>query len=376
MSVSVVVPVFNGLRYLPAFCASLAAALPEGAQLVFVDDASTEPVLDALPEFRGAAETVILRNEQNLGYSAAVNRGFDACTGELLVQLNTDLVLDPACITAMLDLLRARADAGIVGSKLLFPTTGLVQHIGMGFGQFTKQHVYYQLPADHPLCRKTRPMQILTGATVAMTRRVLDRIGPLDERYFNNNEDLDHCLKAAELGLVNYTCAESLAWHWVSQSGPSRFARLEESDAVFWSTWQGRYRVDLGDFLAEAVEHVLAREPFLATLDFEALNLTRGMDDVLLLAEARRQWTRAADPARSHRQLNNPAFKLWLPMVLPHWLQQNTRPFIYLVDHFQQLNENRLWFQNRLRLVREELILDTTGCAVTASELLAMETRP
>src|SRR4051812_36724533 len=112
MSVSVVVPVFNGLRYLSAFYQSLDQALPEGAQLIFVDDASTEPVFDAIPEFGNAAETLVLRNEQNLGYSAAVNRGSAACTGEFLVQLNTDLVLDPACITRMLDLLRTRADAG------------------------------------------------------------------------------------------------------------------------------------------------------------------------------------------------------------------------------------------------------------------------
>lgn len=376
MSLSVVVPVFNGSRYLAAFYQSLDQALPEGTQLIFVDDASTEPVFDEMPTFGNAAETLILRNEQNLGYSAAVNRGFEACTGDLIVQLNTDLVLDPACISAMLDLLRARPDAGIVGSRLQFPTTGRVQHIGMAMGNFSKPHVYYKLPVDHPLCCRTRPMQILTGATVAMTRRVLDRIGPLDERYFNNNEDLDHCLRAVELGYVNYTCAESRAYHWVSQSGPSRFARLEQSDAVFWSIWAGRYRVDLGDYAAEALRHLLDREPFLAGLELEALNLSRGTDDVLLLDEVGRHWPGAVARMHPHRQLNNDEWKYWLPMILPHWMQQNPRPFLYVVDHFDQLTENRLWFHNRLRLVREEIIVDVTGCAVTASELLAMEGTP
>lgn len=372
MSVSVVVPVFNGSRYLPAFYHSLDQALPDGSQLIFVDDASTEPVFDALPEFSNATETVILRNEQNLGYSAAVNQGFAACTGEYVVQLNTDLVLDAACITRMIDLLRTRSDAGIVGSKLLYPTTGRVQHIGMAMGNFTKPHVFYQLPADHPLCGKTRPMQILTGATVAMTQRVLDRIGPLEERYFNNNEDLDHCLRAADLGLVNYTCAESLAYHWVSQSGPSRFARLLESDALFWATWHGRYRVDLDRYVAEALQHVLGREPGLGALDFEALNLSRGTDDVIVLAEVRRHWPDAVERMHPRRQLNNAAWELWLPMLLPYWMQHHPRPFIYVVDHFRQLEENRLWFHHRLRTVREEIVVDATGCAVTASELLEM----
>lgn len=376
MSVSVVVPVFNGSRYLPAFYHSLRDALPEGTQLIFVDDASTEPVFDALPQFGKASETLILRNEQNLGYSAAVNQGFAACKGQYIVQLNTDLVLDAACITSMVDLLRARADAGIVGSKLLYPTTGLVQHIGMALGNFTKPHVFYQLPADHPLCCRTRPMQILTGATVAMTQRVLDRIGPLEEGYFNNNEDLDHCLRAVELGLVNYTCAESLAYHWVSQSGPSRFARLLESDALFWATWYGRYQVDLDTYVDEALRYVLHRQPMLATLDFEALNLSRGTDDLIVLGEVGRHWPDAVARIHRHRQMNNADWELWLPMLLPYWMQHHPRPFIYVVDHFRQLDENRLWFQNRLRTVREEIIIDVTGCAVTASELLGMQDVP
>ncbi|HEY0153147.1 MAG TPA: glycosyltransferase family 2 protein [Longimicrobium sp.] len=373
MSTTIIVPVFNGGRFLPAFFRSLGGALPHDSQLIFVDDGSTEPVLENLPEFPNAADVVILRNRENLGYSVAVNRGFGAATGEFIVQLNTDLILDPACITSMLALLQAEQNAGIVGSKLLYPTTRRVQHIGMGVGHFTKKHIYHQLPVDHPLCRRTRPMQIMTGATVAMTRRVLDRIGPLDERYFNAQEDLDHCMRAVDRGYVNYVCADSVAYHWVSQSGASRFARVREADAAFWATWHGRIRVDLGAFVDEAIDSVVTRYPHLAEYDFELLNLCRSGDDAILLDAVGRAWPRTANTGHHHRQVNNPDAAYWLPMLVPYWVQSNPRPFIYLVDHFQQLRENWLWFHERLELVRDELIVDTTGCVVTASELLSME---
>lgn len=375
MLISIIVPIFNGTRYLPAFFQSLDAALPEGAQLIFVDDGSTEPVLDAMPEFTKAREVVVLRNEQNLGYSAAVNRGFATSVGDMVVQLNTDLILDPSCISSMIETIVTRRNAGIIGSKLLFPTNQLVQHIGMAFGNYTRKHIYFQLPADHPLCCRTRPMQILTGATVAMTRQLLDRLGPLDERYFNYNEDIDHCLKSANLGFQNYTCAESVAYHWVSQSGPARFARIRESEAVFWSTWQARYRIDLDAFVDEALRHILEREPFLADLEFEVINLCRSGDDAILLQQVAQYWPQAVTSVRNARQVNNPDSNFWLPMVLPHWLQYNARPFIYFTDQFRQLGENRLWFQNRLNSVREELIIDTTGCVITASELLSLGIR-
>ena len=49
----------------------------------------------------------------------------------------------------MIDLIEHEPKVGIVESKLIFPTTGLVQHVGMAFGQYTKPHVYFELPSDH-----------------------------------------------------------------------------------------------------------------------------------------------------------------------------------------------------------------------------------
>jgi GT2 family glycosyltransferase len=367
-TVSVVVPIFNGLRYIDAFFASLHGALPDAAQLILVDDASTEPVLDKVPEFPMASEIVVVKNEHNLGYSAAVNRGFARCDGDYVVQLNTDLVLDAGCIAAMLDLIDSKPQTGLVGSKLIYPTTGLVQHIGMAFGYFSRPHVYYQLPADHPLCCETRAMQIVTGATVACTRQVLDLIGPLDERYFNHNEDLDHCMRATVRGLKNYTCAESIAYHWTSQSGPARFARTEESDALFWSTWRSRAEVDLDRYVSRALERLVEEHPEIDLEEFEMINLCRGGDDGIVIDCVSRIAPRAASRIRYHRQTNSTAGQHWLPMVLPHWLAASPAPFLYLVDEYRMLSENRLWFEMRRKTVTEEVILDTTGTAVTVSE--------
>ena len=179
--VSVIVPIFNGLPFLPAFFESLKSALPPSSEVVLVDDGSSEPVFDAVPEMPGVESVVCLRNDNNLGYSVAVNRGFQAATGEFVIQLNTDLLLEPHCISVMIDLVQRESNVGIVGSKLVFPTTGLVQHVGMAFGYHSKRHIYFEIPSSHPLCQE-REVQIMTGATVGMTRRVLNRLGPLEER--------------------------------------------------------------------------------------------------------------------------------------------------------------------------------------------------
>lgn len=360
---------FNGVAFLPSFFESLSAALPENCQLVLVDDASVEPVWDTVPEITKADSVVRLRNDRNLGYSVAVNRGFAAATGEIVVQLNTDLILEPDCITAMIDLIEREERVGIVGSKLVFPTTGLVQHVGMAFGNHTKLHIFLELPATHPLCGRTRELQITTGATVAMTRRVLDRLGPLDENYFNHNEDVEHCLLAVKHGFRNFMCAESVAHHWESQSGPARYARVAASEAVFWSRWGTSYEVDLGRFVDEALDHVLQEAPHIGASPFHVLDLSRGPDQPIVLERLSRQWPDVYARVRQFRQMNNLSERLWLPLLLPHWVINEPTPFIYLVDGYRELEENALWFQNRRRVVDDELVIDLTGTALLTSDV-------
>ena len=367
--VSVIIPVFNGSPHLRTFFESLESALPAASELIIVDDGSTEPVFDAVPDMTRPSRVLRLRNERNLGYSVTVNRGVAEATGDVVVELNTDLILDPACITAMIDLIHREHDVGIVGSKLVFPTTGLVQHAGMAFGNYSRPYIFSELPASHPLCGETRELQIVLGATCAVTRRVLDKIGPLDETYFNHCEDLDLCMSALWHGFRNFVCADSVAYHWLSQSGPARFARVKASEALFWSRWGGRYEVDLGRFVDNALDHVLEREPRFGSFPFTIINLSRGTNDSIVLDRLRHRWPDAKTRTHDFRQMNNPADRLRLPLLLPHWVPDSPEPFIYVTDRYRELEENFLWFDRRRRIVEDELIVDLNAVAIQTSEL-------
>jgi GT2 family glycosyltransferase len=372
--VSAIVPVYNGIQHLDAFFESLAAALPDQAQVIIVDDNSTQPVLEVVPELPRAASVLTLRNEVNLGNSGAVNRGFTVATGDIVIQLNSDLVLDPGCITAMVELIeREGDDVGVVGSKLVYPTTGRTQSVGMAFGFHSKRHVYRHLPEGHPLCRKQREVQIVTGATAAMTRQVLELLGPLNDDLYNHNLDLDHCLRAAEHGLRNFMCADSVAYHWRNRSGPIRYARVEAAEAAFWAKWGGRYRVDLAGFFDEAIDHVLHAVPQLNEAPFTILDLSRSADQAIAIERLEARWPGIGGRTRSFRQLGNDAERLRLPLLLPHWLSHEPTPFVYLVDSHQQLEENAMWFARRRAVVAEELVVDLSASVCTTSEFASWQ---
>lgn len=367
-TVSVIVAMYNGLQHLDAFYESLAAALPDQAEVIVVDDNSTEPVLEAVPELPRAESVIHLRNETNLGHSGSLNRGFEVAAGEVVVQLNSDLVLDVNCISAMIESIQREGDdLGIVGSRLVYPTTGRVQTVGMAFGFHSKRHVFRHLPANHPLCRRSREAQILSSATGAMTRRVYEAIGPLDEDLYNHNLDLDHCLRALEQGLRNYMCADSIAYHWRNRSGPIRYARVEAAEAAFWGKWGGRYRVDLGRFFDEAIDHLLSESPHLEDIPFSVLDLSRSEDQRIALERIEAHWS-VGGKIRSFRQMNNDSERLWLPLLVPNWIVHEPTPFIYLVDSQLELEENAMWFARRRNVVAEEIIVDLSGSAFTTSE--------
>lgn len=370
--ISVIVPIFNGTAYLPTFFHSVGRALPDGSEVILVDDASTERVWETVPELP-ATEVLRLQNERNVGYASTVNRGFAAASGEIVVVLNTDLVLEPDCINAMVELIECHQRVGIVGSKLVYPTNGLVQHVGMAFGESTKTHFYWHLPSSHPLSEKTREVQITTGATTAMTHKVLSSLGPLDEGYFNCNEDIDHCLRAKKLGLRNFACGGSVAYHWESKSGPARFAQVLSAEARFWSKWGRDHSVDLDRYVDEALDHVLAEHPQMEAFPFQILDLTRGPDRGILLERLGARWPGIDSRVRHFRQMNNREQQLWLPLLLPHWMQDEAVPFIYLADCYRELEENQLWFECRRRVVNDELVLDLNGNALHSSELPGLD---
>ncbi|HSK48762.1 MAG TPA: hypothetical protein VLA05_12310, partial [Coriobacteriia bacterium] len=234
----------------------------------------------------------------------------------------------------------------------------------------SKRHVFRHVPADHVLCRRSREVQVMSSATAALTKRVFERLGPLDEEQYNHNLDLDHCLRALELGLRNYMCANSVAYHWRNRSGPIRYARVEAAEAAFWSKWGGRYKVDLGDFFDEALAHLLSECPQLEDAPFAILDLTRGADREIALDRLEARWEGVSGRVRSFRQMGNDSDQLWLPLLVPNWLAHEPMPFIYLVDSHLELGENAMWFARRRGIVREEIIVDLSASACTTAEFL------
>ena len=105
--ISVFLPVYNEEPNLPPLHAKLDEALGKlgrTAEIVFVDDGSTDNSLQVLREIAAKDDRVrVVALKRNYGQTAAMAAGIDAARGEVLIPMDADLQNDPADIVRLLD---------------------------------------------------------------------------------------------------------------------------------------------------------------------------------------------------------------------------------------------------------------------------------
>jgi GT2 family glycosyltransferase len=196
---SVIIPAWNGRAYLPQCLDALLAQ--EGAVLeaIVVDNASVDGSADLVAQ-RYPTVTLV-RERSNLGFAGACNAGLRIATGEILVLLNQDTQVATGWLAALVDAL-GQARRGVVGCKISYPDGHTIQHAG-GWIEWPRglAHHYGQGDIDRGQWDTGREVDYVSGAALALYRRVMDQIGLLDEGFWPGYfEDADLCQRAREAG--------------------------------------------------------------------------------------------------------------------------------------------------------------------------------
>jgi glycosyltransferase involved in cell wall biosynthesis len=99
MEISIVIPVFNEDESLPeltAWIERVAAANGLSYEVIFVDDGSTDRSWEVITELRDRNPNVKgIRFQRNYGKSAALNEGFRAARGEVVITMDADMQDSP-----------------------------------------------------------------------------------------------------------------------------------------------------------------------------------------------------------------------------------------------------------------------------------------
>lgn len=124
MELSVIVPVYNEARTVAQILDRL-LALEVRAQVIAVDDGSTDSSASVLEDYHAKHSIVHLRHTRNRGKGAAIVTGLQAAEGTYTVIQDADLEYDPADIVALYKTaVRHNADA-VFGSRTMNPSSGI-----------------------------------------------------------------------------------------------------------------------------------------------------------------------------------------------------------------------------------------------------------
>lgn len=219
--ITILVPLHNAYEDLERCLKSLVENTTAQAELLLVDDASTDPrIADLLSEYETLDNVSVLRNEENLGFVKTVNRGFSECSGDVML-LNSDAEVTPrwmenltlaayrnprtATATAVSD------NAGAFSVPLIGKNNDVPEGLSKGnVGRLVTQRsgqVYPRTPTGNGFCMYVK-------------RAVLDEVGSFDAESFPRGygEENDFCMRAQKLG-----------WHHVVDDATFVFHRRNAS---------------------------------------------------------------------------------------------------------------------------------------------------
>jgi GT2 family glycosyltransferase len=143
-----------------------------------------------------------LESPSNGGHAADCNRGLAAASGDPLVLLNQDVVLDPDWLDRVVQAFDADPAVGVVGTKLVYPDLRTIQH-GGGWLEVPQGHGRHfgHREIDDGRCDGDREVEWVTGAAFALRRSTYLALGGLDTGFYPGYfDDVDGCLRARAAG--------------------------------------------------------------------------------------------------------------------------------------------------------------------------------
>lgn len=121
MDISVVVPLYNESESLPELVAWIERVMDANGysyEIVMVDDGSTDSSWSVIKELKGNNERIIgIRFRRNYGKSAALNVGFAATQGDVVITMDADLQDSPDEIPQLYDRIKNRGADLVSGWK-------------------------------------------------------------------------------------------------------------------------------------------------------------------------------------------------------------------------------------------------------------------
>ncbi len=202
-------------------------------EIIVIDNASSDNTVTIIEELikNNTLDPLLIRNNNNAGFTRGVNQGLEIAGGEYILILNPDTVIHRDFFEILIDFLSSNEEAGIAAPQHL-SENGIIlpscrefpNHLSMLFYMtglsllFSKSKLFNSWKMgyfDHDkLMQVDQPM----GACLLFRKTDLMKIGLLDERFFMFFSDVDVCKRFVDSGKKVYFVPDAKITHLMGHS--------------------------------------------------------------------------------------------------------------------------------------------------------------
>ena len=214
--ISIIVLNYNAGELLLNCIDSLKKSTYQNIEILVVDNISSD---DSHTKCKKQFPDIkLIQNRKNLGYCGGNNVGIKEAKGEFIVILNPDTIVEENWLDEMFNAFNEFGDGlyqpkiiSLNESDIIQSTGNMIHAFGFGFARDKGKKIIEKK-------EEIEKIGYASGTCLFTTKKVLEKVGLLDEFLFLYHDDLDLGWRAAQIGINSYYVPKSKIFHAESYS--------------------------------------------------------------------------------------------------------------------------------------------------------------
>lgn len=260
IEISIIIPCYDQILY-TIHCLQSLIENPSGVatEIILINDASPQDdykLLDSVPGL------TLIHNDVNLGYLKSCNKAAAIAKGRFLYLLNNDTYVTDGSIDALHRTFLRHPNAGLVGSKLMYPN-GILQEAGGIVWRDGSAWNYGRFEIGlEPKYNYLRSVDYCSAASVMIPSQLFNSLGGFDSIYKPAYyEDTDLAMKIRQLGrdVLYQPKSEIVHFEGISH-GTDTGQGLKKHQLINHKTFKTRWLNELSDHRENGVQPELEKD--------------------------------------------------------------------------------------------------------------------